>query len=193
MKRSFLILLAVTCIGALAQTPLATVRICDDSGCSDRPRNSSTFDPNAGVDLQAQQRINALESIAAKDPRAAYDLGLRFFRGDDVKQDSYSALRWMRDAAERGDTRAQLAVGKLYLMGLEEMGADPAEAEKWLSMAAGRGNKEARSLVGQAQAAKADDRRYNEWRQANRNTWYGGWYGGYGYYTLWGPSGWYYR
>jgi TPR repeat protein len=85
-----------------------------------------------------------------KDPRAAYDLGLRYFRGDGVRQDSYQALKWMRDAAERGYLKAQTAVGRLYLMGLEEMGSDPAEAEKWLSIAAGRGDKEAKTLLAQA-------------------------------------------
>ena len=108
-----------------------TIRICDDSGCSDRPRSSSTFNPSAGADPQAERRAVQLIALAEKDPRAAYDLGLRFFRGDGVRQDSYQALQWMRDAAERGYLKAQTAVGRLYLMGLEEMGSDPAEAEKW--------------------------------------------------------------
>ena len=193
MKQLLPALLALTIGAALAQPQTGTVRICDDTGCSDRPRNASTFDPAAGHDTEAERRITALETIAAKDPRAAYDLGLRFFRGDGVKRDSYAALKWMRDAGERGDLRAQLAVGRFYLMGLEEMGADPAEAEKWLSMAASRDNAEAKKLLPQAQRAKDDDRRYYEWQQANRSTWYGGWYGGYSYYTLWGPTGWYYR
>ena len=191
--KAFGVLLVMASAPVLAQSGADTVRICDASGCSDRPRNSATFDTNTGVDLEAEKRIKALEAVVAKDPRAAYDLGLRFFRGDGVKQDSYSALKWMRDAGERGELRAQLAVGRFYLMGLEEMGSDPAEAEKWLSMAAGRGDKEAKQLLSKAQALKADDRRYYEWRQQNRKAWYGWWTSGYTYYTYWGPSGWYYR
>ncbi len=187
----------LTGLSACAQTPPAAqsgmIRICDDSGCSDRPRSSATFDANAGADPEAERRIKSLETIAAKDPRAAYDLGLRFFRGDGVKQDSYQALKWMRDAGERGDLRAQLAVGRFYLMGLEEMGSDPAEAEKWLAMASGRGDKEATRLLADAQAAKKSDRQYYEWRQANKKVWYGWWYSGYPYYSYWGPNGWYYR
>lgn len=99
----------------------------------------------------------------------------------------------MRDAGERGELRAQLAVGRFYLMGLEEMGSDPAEAEKWLSMAAGRGDREAGKLLAEAQSAKKSDRQYYEWRQANRNVWYGWWYSGSPYYSYWGPGGWYYR
>jgi uncharacterized protein len=193
MKRLLLLLLALTSLCAMAQPQGGTIRICDNTGCSDRPRNSSTFDPATGADRDAERRITELEAIAAKDPRAAYDLGLRFFRGDGVRQDSYSALKWMRDAAERGELSAQLAVGRFYLMGLEEMGSDPAEAEKWLSMAAGRGDIEAKKLLVQAQSAKADARTYYAWREANRNTWYGWWHSGYNYYTYWGPTGWYYR
>jgi uncharacterized protein len=193
MKQFLLVLLALTAISATAQPQGGTIRICDSTGCSDRPRSSSTFDPAAGVDNEAERRIAELDAIAKKDPRAAYDLGLRFFRGDGVRQDSYSALKWMRDAGERGEPRAQLAVGRFYLMGLEEMGSDPAEAEKWLSMAAGRGDNEAKKLLAQAQSAKADERTYYAWRQANRNTWYGWWHSGYSYYTYWGPTGWYYR
>jgi uncharacterized protein len=183
-------------MSACAQTSpsgSATVRICDDSGCSDRPRGTASFDPGAGGDSEAERRIKSLEIIAAKDPRAAHDLGLRFFRGDGVKQDSYQALKWMRDAAERGNASAQLAVGRFYLMGLEEMGSDPAEAEKWLSIAAGRGDKEATKLLAEAQAAKKTERDLYAWRQANRKTWHGWWYSGYSYYSYWGPAGWYYR
>ena len=194
MKLFYSALLVLATSAAVAQTGTGTVRICDNTGCSDRPRNSATFDTSASAaDTEAERRIAALEVAAAKDPRAAYDLGLRFFRGDGVRQDSYSALKWMRDAAERGHLRAQLAVGRFYLMGLEEMGSDPAEAEKWLSMAAGRGDKEAGKLLAKAQALKTDDRQYYAWRQENRNAWYGWWTSGYTYYTYWGPSGWYYR
>ena len=195
MTKLFLIALLLG-VSACAQTTLPanpTVRMCDDSGCSDRPRNSATVNPNAGGDTDSERRIPSLEAFAAKDPRAAYDLGLRFFRGDGVKQDSYQALKWMRDAAERGDVRAQLAVGRFYLMGLEEMGSDPAEAEKWLSMASSRGDKEAAKLLSQAQVAKKTDRDYYNWRQANKQSWYGWWYSGYPYYSYWGPAGWYYR
>src|SRR5262245_35804007 len=144
MIRAMLPLLLVS-FAAFAEPAEKTIRICDDSGCSDRPRSSSTFvSPSNSAE---ERRIAALTEIAQKDARAAYDLGLRFFRGDGVRQDSYQALQWMREAAERGDVRAQLAVGRFYLMGLEEMGSDPAEAEKWLSMAAGKGNKEAKKLL----------------------------------------------
>lgn len=186
-----LLLVAVT---ASAQTPEpgSTVRICDASGCSDRPRNSSSFQVEPS-DPVAEQRLAALTVLADKDPRAAFDLGLRYFRGDGVEKNSYQALQWMRSAGERGVVGAQLALGRFYLMGLEEMGSDPAEAETWLTMAAAKGSREAKKLLAEATAAKKDEQRYYQWREAHRKSWAGYWYTGYTYYWHWGPSGWYDR
>lgn len=171
----------------------ATIRICDDTGCNERPRNYSTFDPNAGSDPAAEQKAAKLIAMAEKDPRAAYDLGLRYFRGDGVRQDSYQALKWMRDAAERGYLPAQAAVGRLYLMGLEEMGSDPAEAEKWLSMAADRGDKESKKLVAQASRAKKDEHDYYRWVESQKKQWSNYWLNGYTYVWTWRNDGWYDR
>jgi len=182
-------------LAALAQSGgEPTIRICDENGCSDRPRSSSTFDPNAGSDPAAERRSAQLIALAEKDARAAYDLGLRYFRGDGVRQDSYQALKWMRDAAERGYLKAQTAVGKLYLMGLEEMGSDPAEAEKWLSIAAGRGDKEAAKLLGEASRAKRNDMAaYRRWVDSQKAVWNSYWLSRYEYHWYWRNNGWYYR
>ena len=189
-----ILLFSLLCASVFAQAePERTIRICDDTGCSDRPRSTATFDPNAGGDPEAERRLAALKAKAEKDPRAAYDLGLRYFRGDGVRQDSYQALQWMRDAAERGDLKAQVAVGKLYLMGLEEMGSDPAEAEKWLSIAAGRGHKEAKKLLAQASTAKKNEVAYRRWVDTQRVYLREYWQSRYTYRWYWNNSGWYYR
>ena len=106
MKQLCLSLLLVSS-AAFAQD---TIRICDASGCSDRPRNTATFEAElaAQPDPAQNPKLLALEAMAAKDPRAAYDLGLRFFRGDGVKKDGYLAIKWMRDAGERGDNTRRL-------------------------------------------------------------------------------------
>ena len=177
-----------------APDPTATIRICDQSGCSDRPRNSTTFDATRDDNPEQTRRIAALTDLANKDARAAYDLGLRYFRGDGVPQNSYQALQWMRSAGERGHPQAQLALGRFYLMGLEEMGSDPAEAEKWLSLAANRGDKEAAQLLADATAArKKNQEEYRLWTTRYRHVWYGYWANGYPYYWIWGPGGWRYR
>ncbi len=173
-----------------AQPPAPTVRICDNSGCSDRPRDSATFDPLADDNPEETRRIQALSDIAAKDPRAAYDLGMRYLRGDGVKRDGSTGIHWLREAGDRGDLRAQAALGHLYLAGLEEMGSDPAEAEKWLSLAAERGDKESARLLPEAQKAKRDEQaRYKLREDARKNGW-GWWYASYPYYWTW-QGGWY--
>jgi TPR repeat protein len=176
-----------------AQAPEKTVRICDSSGCSERARSSSTFNPNASTDPEADKRLAALVGVAEKDPRAAFDLGLRYFRGDGVAQNTYQALQWMRSAGERGELQAQSALGRFYLAGVEEMGADPAEAQRWLTLAAGRGDKEAEKLLPEAAAAKKQERNAYQVREDRRKNWVVGWYILYPYYWAWGPSGWYYR
>ena len=175
---------------ACAQTP-ETMHVCDSAGCSDRPLDSSSFDPSTAVpDADPQGRIAALEALADKDPRAAYDLALRYFRGDGVGQNSYKAVKWMRDAAERGYLPAQEAIGRLYPTGLEEMGADPREAERWLMIAANRGDNKARKLLAEATAARKRDDDYYRWLSQWRPIVYGNWYSGYPYRWGWRGRGW---
>ncbi len=191
--RHLLCCFAFVLAGCAGAPPSDTVRICDSSGCSDRPTDSATFDPSANaVNDDPEGRIPALEELAREDPRAAYDLGLRFFRGDGVRQDSYKALTWMRDAAERGDLEAQKAVGRLYLTGLEEMGSDPREAQKWLTIAAGRGDKEAEELLKEATAARKSEEAYYLWSTRWRPVFYRSWHSGYPYRWHWRNGRWYY-
>ncbi|MFK7993613.1 MAG: tetratricopeptide repeat protein [Granulosicoccus sp.] len=170
-----------------------TIRLCDNSGCEEVDKSTARFDPSSTVpDADPEGRIPALEEMAREDPRAAHDLALRLFRGDGVRRDSYKALQWMRDAAERGDLGAQKAVGRLYLTGLEEMGSDPREAEKWLTIAAGRGDEEAASLLAEAtEARKSEDAEY-KWRTRWRPVFYNSWYSGYRYYWRWRNGAWIY-
>jgi len=174
------------------QPPKQTTRICDDSGCSERSIHSSTFTPEPAMDADTKVRMEQLIVLAKKDPRAAYDLGLRFFRGDGVKRDSYQAIKWMRHAADRGDLPAQKALGKLYLTGLEEMGADYREAEKWLTIAVGQGDEESKELLKKASLMKKRDTDYYRWQQERRSYFYRNWYSGWPYRYRWHRNGWAY-
>jgi uncharacterized protein len=169
-----------------------TVTICDGNGCAERPKNYSSFDPAKDVpDNDPGVKIAALEVLAKNDPRAAYDLALRFFRGDGVRQDNYLSIKWMRDAAERGNFAAQKALGRLYLTGLGELGADPGEAEKWLNITASKGDKEASNLLKEAVAAKQSQQALWQWQNRWRSTFNTYWYSGYGYNSYWRGNGWY--
>ncbi|MFJ4292151.1 tetratricopeptide repeat protein [Cupriavidus sp. NPDC089707] len=181
--------------GCAAQTPedqLAprsqTVRLCNGHACTEQDRRVATFQAANDVD----PRMQALAEVAERNPNAAYDLGLRLLRGDGVERNSYQALEWLRKAGDNGHMQAQLALGRIYLMGFEEMGSDPAEAEAWLTRAAAKGSKEAKDLIPQAQAAKKDEQSLYQVREAYRKSWIT-WYSSYPYYWVWGPSGWHLR
>jgi uncharacterized protein len=181
-------------IGTVASAQTSqTIRICDASGCSDRPRNSATFDTGIDPNPEETQRLAALADLASKDPRAAYDLGMRYLRGDGVRRDGHLALHWLREAGDQGDLRDQAALGRLYLSGLEEMGSDPAEAERWLALAVERGDKASAPLLAQASEAKKDEQARYRWREHYRKNGYGWWYSAYPYYWVWRVDRWYYR
>lgn len=189
--KTLLVVLSGVVLTACLQTPVKdTVTLCDSDGCVERPRDYASRDTS--TDPVENPRIAALESLARNDPRAAYDLALRYFRGDGVRQDSYKAIEWMRAAGESGDLQAQKALGRLYLTGLEEMGADAAEAEKWLMMAASRGDKESKELLAEATRAKKSERAYYDWQQRWRGVFYDDWYHRYGYRSYWRYGRWYY-
>lgn len=162
-----------------------TIRLCDDSGCYDAPASTATYDPNSAVpDQDPNNILPILVPEAERDPRAAYDLAMRYMRGDGLMQNSWEAIKWMRSAGERNYLPAQSALGRLYLTGLEETGPDYNEAQRWLSVAAARGDTEAGTLLAEAEAGRASNQAYqryiDSWRlQYTRPYWFGRPYYGY--------------
>lgn len=172
------------------ETAVKTLRICDDKGCTDRPDNYTSLAPTPTV--SEDPKIAVLKDMAANDPRAAFDLALRYFRGDGVGIDHYQSIQWMRKAAESGHLDAQKALGRLYLTGLGETGADYAEAQKWLSITASRGDKEAAKLLDEANGLRKGELDDYQWRRKWQLTFQNNWYSTYRYYWNWRPtSGWY--
>lgn len=191
-------LVAFALAGCAVQSPQdqlapmsSTVRLCEGNNCSELPRNTATF-RGEPVNPEAERRRMALEQKAESDPRAAYDLGLRYLRGDGVERNTYQAIEWMRKAGDAGNGNAQFALGRLYLLGFEEMGSDPAEAEAWLSRASAKGFKEAKRLLPQAQAAKQNAHARYQAIEDERKSW-NNWYVSGPYYMTWSSSGWYWR
>ena len=178
--------------GCASDAPKQSARFCDDSGCSERPISSANADYLKRPASVKSEQILKLEQVATTDPRAAYDLALRYFRGDGVQRNSYQAIEWMRKAGYGGLLQAQKALGGYYLGGFEEMGSDPQEAEKWLSMAAAQGDQESAALLPRAAEAKRQEaenyRLREEWREYYRNYWYHT----YTYFTYWQSDSWYY-
>lgn len=96
-------------------------------------------------------------STAAENgvPESQHALALMLFQGDGVPRDPFGGVTWMRRAAQNGHAPAQMAMGRLGLTGLEEMGQDLNEAQTWLTAAAGQGDREAARLLPQVEAARA--------------------------------------
>jgi uncharacterized protein len=193
--KKLMVSLFLLCLAACVNKPPVkkdTITVCDPSGCAERPKNYESFDPASALpNDDPGGKIAALEELAKSDPRAAYDLALRLFRGDGIRQDSYRSIKWMREAAEKGHFGAQKALGRLYLTGLGELGSDPGEAEKWLTICASKGDKEAAKLLKEATIARQSQQA--EWKWLNRwrsvfNTY---WYRGYGYNSYWQGNRWY--
>ena len=167
-------------------------RVCDSSGCY-RPMNVVQYQDQTSPTMTPEQhQAAALIAMAEDDPRAAYDLALRYFRGDGIKRNSYQAIQWMRSAADRGNLDAQKALGRLYLTGFEEMGPDFREAEKWLSLAASAGDKESEELLAEATRLKHTERQFYLWSNRWRPVFQRNWYSNYPYRYQWRNNGWYY-
>jgi TPR repeat protein len=183
------LLLCVTACAHKEPKP-ETITLCNSNGCSEQLKDYESFNPAKTSPAEDPNgKIAALEKLATNDPRAAYDLALRLFRGDGVRQDTYRSIKWMRDAAERGDLNAQKALGRLYLTGLGEMGSDPGEAEKWLSITVNRGDTEAANLLQEAIAARQSEQAEYRWHKRWQSVFYNNWYYGYRYNGYWGNSG----
>lgn len=189
----FLIITLLMTLPSCGQTQKkTTANFCDPRGCEERSIEKTDFDSAELKHIRTDQNIEALEKLAESNPKAAYDLALKYFRGDGVAQDSYKSLQWMRLAGEQGQLEAQKALGLLYLTGLEEMGADPAEAEKWLKIAAARGDKESASLVQEATNAKLANQQQWKNQQYWRKYAYRYWYYDYAYFGYWRYNRWWY-
>ena len=180
-------------LAACGQAPKKdTAMFCNPSGCEEKSIKRTDMDSAELKQIETNPNMAELEALAESKPEAAYDLALKYFRGDGVPQDSYKSIKWMRHAGERGQLQAQKALGLLYLTGLEEMGADPAEAEKWLKIAASRGDKESEALIPQATNAKlAEQQRWKD-EQYWRKYAYRYWYYDYAYFGYWRNGRWWY-
>jgi hypothetical protein len=77
------------------------------------------------------------------DDEAAFQLGMVYEIGYDVKQNCEKAAEWVTKAAEAGNLAAQYNLGLRYRDG-DGVAANTAEAEKWLNKAAARNYRPAR-------------------------------------------------
>jgi len=180
-----------------AQTQEPVAKVCNNQGCQQRDPSTGRPETKAGVTPEQQRKLEALTELAEREPSAAYDLALRYLRGDGVKQNDYQFVQWLRSAGERGHPAAQKALGRLYLTGLSEMGADGQEAQKWLMISASQGDKEAKELMQIATTMRNQQQADYRWRTRLRDYYHPYWYGRFHYGWRWNSGRWainpYYR
>lgn len=161
------------------------------TACTPSPPPPFIWNPELNDVDEGGEQIVALKKRAAQDPQAAYDLALRYFRGDGVQRNNHQAIFWMRAAAEKGDLAAQKALGALYMTGLETVGRDPDEAHAWLSLAVSRGDSDSQQLLAEAEAAKRSKEHELRWYRRWHPIIYDWWWYRYPYYYRWWHGRWY--
>ena len=80
-------------------------------------------------------------------PRAQYNLGQMYRRGDGVPQDYKEAVRWYKLAADQGHAKALYNLGLMYDEG-EGVPEDDKEAVRWYKLAAEQGQAKAQYNLG---------------------------------------------
>jgi len=85
------------------------------------------------------------------DREAQHKLGLRYDKGEGVKNDDAEAVKWYRKAAEQGFARSQLNLARFYYRG-RGVTRDYVEAAKWYRKAAEQNNAGAQYSLGHCYA-----------------------------------------
>lgn len=111
-----------------------------------QPADASTVRHSRHVDTSA---IFApmLAKANAGDGTAQYVVGMRYERGQDVKQSFVESSKWFRKAADQGVSMAQLKLADHYKFG-RGVTLDLAEAAKWYRKAAEQDNFAAQHALG---------------------------------------------
>jgi TPR repeat protein len=130
------------------------------SGSHSQPAEELSL-PQIAESLKTQLSNNAqptpvpAATSPQEDPKAQFQLGLRYAKGEGVPQDQNEAIKLYRLAAEAGHTDAQKKLGFIYGTG-QGVVQDLSEADSWLSKAASKGNADAGLASAVVALAKAD-------------------------------------
>lgn len=85
------------------------------------------------------------ESLGATGGEKEYQLGNMYYDGNKVPRDFAEAVKWYREAGERGHAVAQYKLGTMYSQG-QNVTQNLVEAYAWLLLATAQGQKEAFTL-----------------------------------------------
>jgi putative methionine-R-sulfoxide reductase with GAF domain len=114
-------------------------------------RVSASSAPSAPQSLELPaspaKTMDALQKLAAGgDPAAQFDLGVRYWTGDQAPQDYAQAVRWFSSAAEQGNVAAQAMLSNCYWAG-RGIAADPMRAYFWAFLAQAAGDEASKARV----------------------------------------------
>lgn len=104
------------------------------AGCATLPgeRVSDRFEQGKQAYLSGQySRAFELLLREAEDgnPEAQYTVGYMYYEGQGVNQDDQAALRWIRESAAGGHSKAVDALGQMAGMGARQRARPPADEE----------------------------------------------------------------
>jgi len=97
--------------------------------------------------ISADDLIAVQLKARAGDPKAEYEIGLRYANGAGVAQDWEKAMSWFERAANRGIASAQWRLGLGYVRGIG-LDRDNAKAVAWFKRAANQGHIGAQRALG---------------------------------------------
>jgi len=102
--------------------------------------------PPAGANAAVSVPADLLAKARADDVDAQVKLGIFYAR---AKPPNYQeALKWFRQASDRGSAAGAANVGQIYAAG-DGVAKDPSEAAKWYRLGADRGDGTAQTKLGQ--------------------------------------------
>src|SRR6476660_6594733 len=113
------------------------VLLCTFAACEDRRADKAYLRGDydkAVVDVQYLAQ--------SCEPRAQYDLGLMYDKGQGVPQSDFEAMQWYERAAEQGEPRAQYNLGLMHFNG-QGVVPDLVKAYYWISLSASHGDRQA--------------------------------------------------
>jgi len=120
-------------------TLILLVFLANQHGSSDHPQERSEQ-----TERQASQDLTLLKRAESGDPKAQRELADHYY--EDMKIPS-AAASWYRQAANQGDSQAQVALGYMLLDGVG-VPTDRSEGVKWLQRAAQSGHSQAQVDLG---------------------------------------------
>lgn len=93
-----------------------------------------------GIDADPVMAVSMLRELTQADPtgQALFMLGIATFYGMGTEADSSQGIDLIRQAAENGNARAMISLGRMYAIG-EGMARDTVEAVRWYERAASAG------------------------------------------------------